>query len=136
MANDEGVPAGYRLVKTVHGTWDAWGDCYTQSYATRDEAIAAIREHQARVAEGSPLVAELRRARDFAVCQAQKFQDERDALRAEVERLRGQVYRVLVLAEAYMDLTTYPLGQECCVGKLRDIWRARRAREEGDDGEA
>lgn len=40
--------------------------------------------------------------------------------------------RVLALAQGYLDLTTYTLGQECCVGKLRDIWRARRAR--GDAG--
>jgi len=35
---------------------------------------------------------------------------------------------VLSLAAGYLDLTTYTLGQERCVGKLRDIWRARRAR--------
>lgn len=37
--------------------------------------------------------------------------------------------RVLMLAQGYLDLTTYVLGQECCVGKLRDVWRARRARQ-------
>jgi hypothetical protein len=35
---------------------------------------------------------------------------------------------VLTLAAGYLDLTMYELGQECCVKKLRDIWRARRAR--------
>jgi hypothetical protein len=35
---------------------------------------------------------------------------------------------VLVLAKGYLDLTTYSLGQECCVGKLRDIWRVCRSR--------
>ena len=34
---------------------------------------------------------------------------------------------VLSLADGYITLTTYSLGQECCVGKLRDIWRARRS---------
>lgn len=34
---------------------------------------------------------------------------------------------LFALAEAYLHLTTYPLGQERCVHKLRDIWRARRA---------
>ncbi len=33
---------------------------------------------------------------------------------------------LLSLADGYRSLTTYPLGQECCVDKLRDIWRARR----------
>lgn len=37
------------------------------------------------------------------------------------------IARVLTLAGGYLDLTTYELGQECCVEKLRDIWRARRA---------
>ncbi len=36
---------------------------------------------------------------------------------------------VLILADGYLGLTMYELGQECCVSKLRDIWRARRARE-------
>jgi hypothetical protein len=35
--------------------------------------------------------------------------------------------RVLMLAGDYLHLTTYELGQECCVRKLRDIWRAVRA---------
>jgi hypothetical protein len=35
---------------------------------------------------------------------------------------------VLQLASGYLDLTTYELGQECSVGKLRDIWRALRRR--------
>ncbi len=45
----------------------------------------------------------------------------------------SQAVDLLALAEGYLTLTTYELGQECCVEKLRDIWRARRARaaEEG-----
>ncbi len=35
---------------------------------------------------------------------------------------------VLALAKGYLDLTTYDLGQEVCVGKLRAIWRSRRRR--------
>ncbi len=42
------------------------------------------------------------------------------------------VKSVLALADGYLDLTTYPLGQECCVGKLRDVWRARRLRSKGE----
>ncbi len=38
------------------------------------------------------------------------------------------VRHVLDLARGYLDLTTYELGQECCVAKLRDIWRSRRRR--------
>jgi hypothetical protein len=34
--------------------------------------------------------------------------------------------RVLMLAGDYLHLTTYELGQECCVRKLRDVWRALR----------
>ena len=41
---------------------------------------------------------------------------------------RVDLHRVLALARGYLTLTTYELGQEHCVGKLRDIWRARRAR--------
>jgi len=33
---------------------------------------------------------------------------------------------LIALAGGYLDLTMYELGQECCVRKLRDIWRARR----------
>ena len=40
----------------------------------------------------------------------------------------AELATVLSLAEGYLDLTMYELGQGCCVGKLRDIWRARRAR--------
>ena len=36
---------------------------------------------------------------------------------------------LIALAGGYLDLTTYELGQECCVQKLRDIWRARRIAE-------
>lgn len=39
-----------------------------------------------------------------------------------------EIAAVLTLAGGYLDLTMYELGQECCVGKLRDIWRARAAR--------
>lgn len=35
------------------------------------------------------------------------------------------------IAEAYMHLTTYDLGQEVCVTRLRQIWRARRAAKGG-----
>lgn len=45
--------------------------------------------------------------------------------------MESDLAAVLALARGYLDLTTYELGQECCVGKLRDIWRARRARETG-----
>lgn len=50
------------------------------------------------------------------------------------EPTRAQVLRALSLAQAYMALTTYELGQEHCVGKLRDIWRARRASQEAPHG--
>lgn len=46
----------------------------------------------------------------------------------DVRLSRVELEHVLRLAGAYLDLTTYELGQEHCVGKLRDIWRARRAR--------
>lgn len=38
-----------------------------------------------------------------------------------------EIGHVLALARGYLDLTTHSLGQEVCVGKLRDVWRARRA---------
>ncbi|MCC6649040.1 MAG: hypothetical protein IT374_26165 [Polyangiaceae bacterium] len=41
----------------------------------------------------------------------------------------GEVARVLMLAGDYLHLTRYVLGQEHCVRQLRDLWRARRARE-------
>jgi len=53
----------------------------------------------------------------------------------EREPTRQEMARVLMLAGGYLGLTTYELGQECCVEKLRDIWRARRAAEEKTDGE-
>lgn len=64
-----------------------------------------------------------------------------DALCESRSRLRRAAYgdgtvdikdvkRVLWLADGYIDLTMYELGQECCVEKLRDIWRARRRRME------
>lgn len=40
---------------------------------------------------------------------------------------RRDAQRLLSLADGYLTLTTYALGQEHCVEKLRDIWRARRA---------
>ena len=40
---------------------------------------------------------------------------------------RVELEHVLRLAGGYLDLTTYQLGQEHCVEKLRDIWRARKA---------
>ena len=39
------------------------------------------------------------------------------------------------LASAYRSLTADELGQEHCVKKLRDIWRARRAQEKGSTDE-
>ena len=42
---------------------------------------------------------------------------------------------VLALASGYLSLTTHELGQECCVGKLRDVWRARSARDWWDEKE-
>lgn len=42
-----------------------------------------------------------------------------------------QLAILFTLAGGYMGLTMYGLGQECCVGKLREIWRARRARAVG-----
>lgn len=51
-----------------------------------------------------------------------------DAPGDKVTVRRDDLVRVLGLAIGYLDLTTYELGQEHCVRKLRDIWRARRAR--------
>jgi hypothetical protein len=48
------------------------------------------------------------------------YYDERKPTDAELKC-------VVELACAYLHLTMYELGQECCVEKLRDIWRARRA---------
>ena len=47
---------------------------------------------------------------------------------------RAELARVLTLAQGYLVLTTDG-GQEQMVGKLRDVWRARRARAEGAGGE-
>jgi len=55
-----------------------------------------------------------------------RMTDYWSGLRGELHR--GDLARVLMLARGYIALTTYPLGQEHCVGKLRDVWRARRAR--------
>ena len=52
-----------------------------------------------------------------------------DAGSAMVTVSREDLRLALSLADGYLTLTTYPLGQEHCVGKLRDIWRARRAEE-------
>jgi hypothetical protein len=49
---------------------------------------------------------------------------------SEREPSRQALAHVVAMAEDYMHLTTYELGQENCVKKLRDIWRARRAREQ------
>jgi hypothetical protein len=46
-----------------------------------------------------------------------------------VEVSRSDLIKVLSLASGYETLTTYELGQEHCVEKLRDIWRSRRARQ-------
>lgn len=45
------------------------------------------------------------------------------------EPTRSQLYELAAVAEAYLHLTTYSLGQEHCARKLRDVWRARRARQ-------
>ncbi len=47
--------------------------------------------------------------------------------RETVTMTYGQAVTLLTLAEGYLDLTMYELGQEICVEKLRDIWRVRRA---------
>ncbi|MHA1573443.1 MAG: hypothetical protein ACTSX8_05565 [Alphaproteobacteria bacterium] len=39
---------------------------------------------------------------------------------------RTDLLALCSLAAAYRTLTSYELGQECCVKQLRDIWRARR----------
>lgn len=63
-----------------------------------------------------------------------------DACAEAFARFRAHVYggeaapseddikRVLAMAGCYLHLTTYALGQEHCVGQLRDIWRERRRR--------
>lgn len=45
-----------------------------------------------------------------------------------VTMTREDACALLALADGYLTLTQCELGQECSVGKLRDIWRARRAR--------
>ena len=58
---------------------------------------------------------------------------ESEELHAGMARLRHgsaekiDVGRVLEAAESYIHLTTYELGQEHCVAKLRHIWRTLRA---------
>lgn len=44
----------------------------------------------------------------------------------------SQAVALLTLSEGYRVLTMHELGQEHCVEKLRDIWRARRARDSED----
>jgi hypothetical protein len=46
---------------------------------------------------------------------------------------REDILVVLGVASDYLHMTTYELGQEHCVGQLRAIWRARRAREKAAD---
>ena len=43
------------------------------------------------------------------------------------EPRRVDMLLVLSLADAYIHLTTYELGQEHCVRQLREFWQARRA---------
>lgn len=59
------------------------------------------------------------------------FADDEQRSRDRVTVSYDHVAYVLMLANAYLDLTMYELGQECCVEKLRDIWRARRAAAKG-----
>ena len=40
---------------------------------------------------------------------------------------------ILEAAQAYRFLTTYALGQECCVEKLRTVWRALRHLEQAEE---
>jgi hypothetical protein len=54
------------------------------------------------------------------------FADDEQRSRNRVTVSYEHVAYVLMLAHAYLDLTMYELGQEHCVEKLRDIWRARR----------
>jgi hypothetical protein len=56
------------------------------------------------------------------------YQRLREAAYHDTHMSRDDVKAVLMLAEGYLGLTTYEMGQECCVAKLRDIWRARRRR--------
>lgn len=44
---------------------------------------------------------------------------------------RTELQCVVSMAQTFVHLTTYELGQEHCVGQLRDIWRARRAGKTG-----
>jgi len=46
---------------------------------------------------------------------------------------REDVAVLLLLADDYLHLTTCACGQEHCVRKLRDIWRARRGREQSKE---
>lgn len=45
---------------------------------------------------------------------------------------RSDLVRLLMLADGYLVLAAGPGGQELMVGKLRDLWRARRALEGGE----
>lgn len=51
----------------------------------------------------------------------------------EREPMPDELAIVLMLAGDYLHLTTYELGQECCVRKLRDMWRALRAAERNEE---
>lgn len=44
---------------------------------------------------------------------------------------KSDIYHVLAAAEAYQHLTTYELGVEHCITKLRAIWRGLRDRRDG-----
>lgn len=57
----------------------------------------------------------------------ERFWEVRHRFFAAGEITQADGHYLFALAEAYLHLTTYPLGQERCVQKLRDIWRARRA---------
>jgi hypothetical protein len=102
MANEnEDVPAGYAAERRDGMLWRTYivllGCRYPLcDYNTREEALTAIRKHRDRVAEGSPLVAELRSENEKRQGYIERLRQERnnmkrerDALRAEVERLKG-----------------------------------------------
>lgn len=68
---------------------------------------------------------------------SEKLHDAAHAARYAPETLtKGQAMWLAEIASAYFSLTTYELGQEHCVAKLRDIWRARRAVKSARGGEA
>jgi len=77
---------------------------------------------------------ETERARRYSLPDPDALREAFDAVykwhhwHGPVPPTREEWTRVLMLASGYLGLTTYDGGQERCVGKLRDIWRARRAR--------